>query len=132
MGAGAYVLATTTIGLSVRTSLMSFAFLPLVMLVAFFVVLPLEPLRMSVQKKSKAGGYQSVGQNEEDDGDGDGDGDEGLVPDHEDPTLVEHEGLLATSLHSTRSFKPLRADADEAGWSKFKSNLHRASRLFFP
>ena len=119
VGAGAYVLATTTIGLSVRTSLLSFAFLPLIMLFAFFVVLPLEPLRLT---KGKSGGYQSVEQDEMED--------ESLVPDNEDPTLVEHEGLLATSMHSTRSFRPL--SSDEEGWSKFKHNLRRASRLFIP
>lgn len=40
VGAGVYVLATTTWGLSVRTSLGAFSFLPLVMLGAYFVVLP--------------------------------------------------------------------------------------------
>lgn len=117
VGAGAYVLATTTIGLSVRTSLFSFAFLPIIMLVAFFGVLPLEPLRAKI----KAGGYQTVGQDDDE---------ETLVPDNEDPTLVEHEGLLSASRHSTRSFTPL--NHDEGAWPKFKANLRRASRLFFP
>jgi battenin len=118
VGAGAYVLATTTIGLSVRTSLLSFAFLPVIMLVAFFGVLPLEPLRA----KMKGGDYQSVLQDEEDDS---------LVPDNEDPTLVEHEALLAASTHSTRSFRSVHLD-ESSGWAKFKANLRRASRLFFP
>lgn len=117
VGAGAYVLATTTIGLSVRTSLLSFAFLPVIMLIAFFGVLPLEPLRA----KLKSGGYQSLEQDDEE---------ESLVPDNEDPTLVEHEGLLAASMHSTRSFKSV--NHDESTWAKFKANLRRASRLFFP
>jgi battenin len=117
VGAGAYVLATTTIGLSVRTSLLSFAFLPVIMLFSFFVVLPLEPLRRSVKQKA---GYQSVDQDEDDD--------QTLVPDNEDPTLVEHEGLLA----ATSSARSVKAHGEEVGWTKFKANIKRASRLFFP
>ncbi|GAM84433.1 hypothetical protein ANO11243_024290 [Dothideomycetidae sp. 11243] len=40
VGAGAYLLATTTLGLSVRTSLLTFSFLPLAMLAAYFFILP--------------------------------------------------------------------------------------------
>lgn len=117
VGAGAYVLATTTIGLSVRTSLLSFAFLPVIMLFSFFVVLPLEPLRRSVKQKA---GYQSVEQDEDDY--------QTLVADTEDPTLVEHEGLLAAS----SPVRNVKAHGEEVGWAKFKANLERASRLFFP
>lgn len=118
VGAGAYVVATTTIGLSVRTSLVAFACLPVVMVVAFFGVLPLQPLRTS---QRKPGGYESLEQHEEDDS---------IVPDGEDPTLVEHEGLLAASMHSTRSFSA--ANNETTALAKFKHNLRRASRLFFP
>jgi battenin len=118
VGAGAYVLATTTIGLSVRTSLLTFACLPALMVISFFGILPLEPLRMM---KLKSGGYESLTQHEEE---------ERLVPDHEDPTLVEHEGLLAASMHSTRSFNAASREATALG--KFRINLRRASRLFFP
>jgi len=40
VGAGAYVLATTTIGFSSRVSLLAFSFLPLIMLAGFFLILP--------------------------------------------------------------------------------------------
>jgi battenin len=40
IGAGAYVLATTIFGLSVRTSLLAFSILPLIKLLSFFLVLP--------------------------------------------------------------------------------------------
>lgn len=50
LGAGMYVAATSWLGLSVRASIMAFGFLPGLMLVAFFVVLPLEPLKMSVRR----------------------------------------------------------------------------------
>jgi battenin len=44
-GAGLYVLFTSTIGLSVKTTLIVSASLPSIMLISFFIVLPLEPLQ---------------------------------------------------------------------------------------
>jgi len=51
IGAGLYVLLTSTLGLSVKTSLLASAFLPAIMLLSFFVILPRGPLRQA--KKSK-------------------------------------------------------------------------------
>lgn len=45
IGAGLYVLLTNTIGMSIRNSLLTCAFLPFIMPVAFFLVLPQAPLR---------------------------------------------------------------------------------------
>lgn len=45
LGAGAYAVATTTLGFSVRATLLASAIVPLGMLVSFFVLLPLGPLR---------------------------------------------------------------------------------------
>jgi battenin len=118
VGSGAYVLATTTIGLSVRTSLLTFACLPVIMIISFFGVLPLGPLQ---KMKMEPEGYERLEQHEED---------ENMVPAHEDPTLVEHEGLLAASLHSARSFSA--ASHERHALSKFRTNLRRASRLFLP
>ncbi|KIW06472.1 uncharacterized protein PV09_02911 [Verruconis gallopava] len=120
VGAGAYVLATTTIGLSVRTSLLSFACLPAIMVAAFFGILPLEPLRTA---RSKAGGYEPLDQRNDD-----------VVPAvlDDDPALTEHEGLLAASMHSTRSFSAASLRGESNAIAKFKTNLRRASRLFFP
>ena len=47
IGAGAYALATTSLGFSVKSTLLASAFLPAIMLVSFFVVLPLGPLQAS-------------------------------------------------------------------------------------
>ena len=47
IGAGAYALATTSLGFSVKSTLLASAFLPAIMLISFFVVLPLGPLRAS-------------------------------------------------------------------------------------
>ena len=121
VGAGAYVIATTTIGLSVRTSLLSFSILPVIMLISFFIVLPLGPLKA---KNHRPSDYQPIVQRDEEDEE------EVLVPDDEDPTLAEHEALLANTLHSRRASRT--SSIESHGWVKFKANLRRASRLFFP
>ena len=54
-GAGLYVLLTTTLGFSVTNSLLASALLPIIMLVAFFIILPLGPL-----KAGKAKEYESI------------------------------------------------------------------------
>ncbi|KAL8700219.1 MAG: hypothetical protein Q9201_005567 [Fulgogasparrea decipioides] len=53
IGAGAYAIATTTLGLSVQKSLLASSFLPLVMLLSFFVVLPRGPLRHNHRAESR-------------------------------------------------------------------------------
>ncbi|GAB7360336.1 hypothetical protein MBLNU230_g8295t1 [Neophaeotheca triangularis] len=45
IGAGAYAIATTNLGLSVQTTLLASAVLPLIMLLSFFILLPPGPLR---------------------------------------------------------------------------------------
>nr|POE96466.1 protein btn1 [Quercus suber] len=47
LGAGAYSLATTILGFSVATTLLSSSVIPLVMLVSYFVLLPLDLLKFS-------------------------------------------------------------------------------------
>ncbi|KAL8827619.1 MAG: hypothetical protein Q9191_003082, partial [Dirinaria sp. TL-2023a] len=49
VGAGAYSLATTTFGMSVQRSLFVSAFLPIIMLVSFFVILPRRPSSRSAR-----------------------------------------------------------------------------------
>ena len=44
VGAGAYALATTSLGMSVKSTLLTSSFLPIIMLVAFFLILPREIL----------------------------------------------------------------------------------------
>lgn len=62
VGAGAYVVATSTLGLSSRQSLFAFAFLPMVMLLSFFVILP-SPSMMKHAEQS----YERVAGGEDDD-----------------------------------------------------------------
>ncbi|ROW06972.1 hypothetical protein VMCG_04203 [Cytospora schulzeri] len=51
-GAGLYVLLTTWLGFSVKGSLLASAFLPVIMLVSFFVILPHGPLRQGAAIKT--------------------------------------------------------------------------------
>lgn len=74
VGAGAYVLATNTLGFTSRTSLLIFSFLPLVMLLSFFVVLP---------PYESTGDYQAIGTEEEETHD------QGQVG-HDPPSLDAH------------------------------------------
>jgi battenin len=62
VGAGAYALLTTTFGLSVRGTLLASAFLPLIMLFSFFVVLPHGPLKAA---KHDSAAYASIPDEEE-------------------------------------------------------------------
>lgn len=120
VGAGAYVLFTTGIGLSVRTSLLAFSFLPVIMLVSFFVVLPKEALNQSRKTEEE---YQRIGEE-----DGQEEGVDPLL--EEDPTLLEYEGLLSNTDAATRSFAATSSTSTPV--QRFKANLKRASRLFFP
>ncbi|TLD36501.1 Ribosome-interacting GTPase 1 [Venturia nashicola] len=119
VGAGAYVLFTSTIGLSVRTSLLAFAFLPVIMVVSFFVVLPHE----AMNNAGKGEEYQRIEEEEFERS--------GVDPSlEEDPTLLEYEGFLTSSDSATRSFAT--ASSTSTAVQRFKANFRRASKLFFP
>ncbi|OBT74251.1 hypothetical protein VF21_07407 [Pseudogymnoascus sp. 05NY08] len=106
VGAGLYVLLTTTIGFTVQNSLLASAFLPLIMAVSFFLILPQGPLKFARQKKE----YRTVPD------------DEGV--DGEDlPT----ESLLRDSTGSTGLL-----DGTPVSAPTFRQNLRRAKSLFFP
>jgi battenin len=123
IGAGAYAVATTSIGLSVRTSLLVFSFLPLIMLASFFFILPREPLNNPAFKN---GGYEEIEPETEDEP-------PSVVPDNEDATLVESEALLAYSETANSTASLLSRSSRSSGtWKKFRANLKRATALFFP
>lgn len=102
LGAAMYVTATTGLGFTERQSLMAFGFLPAIMLVAFFGILPMAPLR------GKAHGYEPLGVEEE-----------------EEPGTEEEEGA---GLLGQRSFG--KQPVTELG--SFKAKLRRSAHLFFP
>ncbi|RMZ84240.1 hypothetical protein DV738_g821, partial [Chaetothyriales sp. CBS 135597] len=102
IGAGAYALATTTMGFSVERTLLASAFLPVVMLVSFFVVLPLGPLKKPAHSSARPGWLDR--------------NTEGLLADENIPkTGFFHAGQQSTPF-----------------WAQFWRNVARAKALFWP
>jgi battenin len=118
IGAGAYAIATNTLQISPKTSLLCFAFLPMVMVISFFLVLPQGPLMAGTTKQ---GGYEAIESDEHDE-------DEGAEQER------EHDGLLSSSVHSTsaRSAISTQSKTNDSVLNSFRSNLNRARGLFFP
>jgi len=102
-GAGLYVLLTTSLGFTVKHSLLASAFLPIIMLISFFVILPQGPLKLANRSK----GYQNLPTN---------DGDE-------DVEVIETEHTPSSSLLTPQYMK---------SESELLANLRRARFLFFP
>jgi battenin len=125
VGAGAYVVATTVLGLSVRTSLLAFSFLPVIMLVSFFIILPRNPLLFA----GKTTAYERLEQDE---------GSQSESPEIEDSAASlqsrEIDGLLSDSMrsNSTRNFTSANGTAKVGAWASFKENLRRSRGLFIP
>lgn len=115
IGAGAYAIATTTLGLSVQNTLLASACLPAIMLVSFFVILPLEPLRLHKKKHDYAS--SSVGVEEEDDAN----------IDHE-----QQQGLLSQEAPAVTKPASDSQHGRPSTWSMFRRNLARARVLFVP
>jgi battenin len=137
IGAAAYMATTMWLGWSVKTSLLVFSILPVVMLVSFFVILPRGPLRLA-RARAKAV-YEEL-PSEDVDGAFQGRSLEGSTG---DPPMwsEDEEELLANSIHSTsnRSFSALSATREGAlgmrlqrGWKILRGNLRRSRSLFFP
>ena len=118
VGAGAYAIATTALGLSVRSALLASALLPVIMLGSFFVVLPKGPLRATEYAKlkddavvgSEADFPGAIGDNE-------------LSPSIDD----EDEGLLSLSQSQIS-----QASTHNTWRQGFRANLRRSRSLFFP
>lgn len=112
VGAGAYAVATTSLGLSVKATLLASSCLPAVMVVSFFMVLPRSPLKYT--------GYRAIEEREEL-------AEERAFMEREgerDGFLDEGEHLLAASDHPNQS--------EKGGWQRFKADLKRVRGLFFP
>lgn len=110
IGAGLYVLMTTWIGFTVKHSLLASAFLPLIMLLSFFVILPQGPIKLAKQSKD----YDALPASEADDSD--------TVD--EVPSTAVSSSLLGPEIGSTRPFPSQTAT--------FAGNLRRARSLFLP
>lgn len=120
IGAGAYAIATNTLGIDPRTSLLVFSFLPLVMVFSFFVVLPLGPLRAGTKKLDAD--YEAIDDEEPSD------------DDEEATESREHDDLLSSSMHSAsgRTFSSANTKPANRALSSLQAKLHRARGLFFP
>ena len=122
IGAGAYALATTVMGLSVQNSLLASAFLPIIMLISFFVILPRDPLRNAR--------HDSEGRRPPPDEEESTDSEDGQPP----FSTAERAGLLDHS--GTNEFTGdahvFEAKKSQPWWQEFKKNFSRSQHLFFP
>lgn len=125
IGAGAYAIATNTLGIDPRTSLLVFSFLPLVMIFSFFFVLPLGPLRAGTSKHAE---YEAIDDEEPDAAD------EEEEEEEEATEARERDDLLSSSMHSAsgRTFSSANSKPASSALSSFQANLNRARGLFFP
>jgi len=123
IGAGAYAIATTTLKISPRTSLLAFSFLPIIMVISFFVILPRGPIRHS----SKSTEYEPIQEDEPEDL-----YNESAEDSHPHLHPAEHEGLLSTNRSSRHSLVPSNDKGIVRVWTSFKANLNRSKGLFLP
>ncbi|KAL8666383.1 MAG: hypothetical protein Q9202_001406 [Teloschistes flavicans] len=115
IGAGAYAIATTTIGLSVQTSLLASSFFPIIMLLSFFLVLPRAPLRPPVETENHDESSESQ------------DG-------SDDHASREDQGLLSDPIdESLQSKTGPEANQHTESWTEnFARNLRRSRGLIIP
>ncbi|KAI4271429.1 MAG: hypothetical protein LQ337_006011 [Flavoplaca oasis] len=115
IGAGYYSITTTSIGLSVKTTLLASSFLPLVMVMGFFLVLPRGPLQ-------KTGCPQHR--------------DENLDHEEEHGDILDREdrGLLANpEERSTTSIRSSNPAMKSTTWqTRFIHDLRRSRGLIYP
>ena len=121
VGAGAYAFATTSLGLSSKNALLASAFLPIIMLLSFFVVLPHGPLA-----RSEAGAHNH--------GSGNPSGERRDNEDELHQSNGEEEGLLQDSEERSSSSRQSAVDmkADHNWTGLLMLNLRRSRSLFFP
>ncbi|PYI24662.1 CLN3-domain-containing protein [Aspergillus violaceofuscus CBS 115571] len=110
VGAGAYALATTSFGFSVKATLLASACLPAVMVISFFTILPQSQVRSFSARRT---GYGSREENSADD-------------------IDEREQLLDESTDESQSQKKPASHETGLGWQAFKANLQRSKGLFLP
>ncbi|KAK8085974.1 Protein BTN [Apiospora phragmitis] len=114
VGAGLYVALTDWFAFSVRSSLLASAFLPVIMLVSFFVILPRGPLLEGQTRKD----YETLPEQDlkQDDV-------EALPADNAaSGLLAPGPAVAATAFSGTR----------DGATARFNANLRRAKSLFFP
>ncbi|KZF19888.1 batten's disease protein Cln3 [Xylona heveae TC161] len=122
IGAGAYVAATTWLGLGVKKSILVFACLPVIMLMSFFIILPRGPLKYT---SSPQAGYESIAREDT----------ENELPSSEPEGFHGHQPeqdpLMQSPQNSAHCVKRSHQEPQSI-LSSFKANLRRARGLFFP
>ena len=119
IGAGAYALATTTLRLSSKDTIFASAFLPAIMLMSFFIILPRKPMSRQAATASNRSEPSLIATEDELDG----------VSDPRE--AEEEEGLLPNSSSLTES-KPFVLSKSQSWGAAFLQNLQRSRSLFFP
>ncbi|KAI0401717.1 Batten's disease protein Cln3 [Xylaria palmicola] len=116
VGAGLYVVMTDWLSFSVRNSLLASAYLPVIMLVSFFLILPRSPLREAAKAKE----YQPL-------------------PDADEETGAEDVEDVATANAASSLLAPGPSVASaglsnpkEDSWARMGANLRRARALVVP
>lgn len=118
IGAGAYALATTTLGLSSTNTIFASAFLPVIMLISFFIILPRKPISRQAAASSSRAEHSRANEDEEDEG-------------SNLREALEDEGLLSQSSNPGGS-KPFKISKSQSWGAAFLQNLRRSRSLFFP
>ncbi|KAG0160730.1 hypothetical protein PDIDSM_8260 [Penicillium digitatum] len=117
IGAGAYALATSALGFSVHVTLLGSACLPAIMVLSFFVVLPMSPLRSDESDSDRYRVVEGGGQEQEDEMNGGAGG--------------EREGLLGVS-HNSSTRKSIHINEGGSWQDQTRMNLYRIKGLFIP
>ncbi|KAI1434018.1 Batten's disease protein Cln3 [Xylaria sp. CBS 124048] len=125
IGAGLYVLLTDWLGFSVKNSLLASAFLPVVMVISFFVILP----KKALGDASASQGYGLLRGLDEPETEAETET-ETEPRDIDDMPAVHVTSSLLVPEPSAPSAVLSPRDGDV--WSGFMTNLRRAKSLFFP
>lgn len=113
-GAGLYVMLTTGLGFSVKGSLLASAFLPVIMVISFFVILPHGPLRQASAAKT----YEALPGREQDQEDV-----EGMPIGNASTSLLAPDPVATTAAHPVHL---------EGHGGTLLANLNRAKALVVP
>lgn len=130
VGAGLYVILTDWLGFTVRTSLLSSAVLPLVMLVSFFAILPQEPLKHAPHGRSivpKEHRYDALAGGDVSDED---DSDPAAASSSTSGLLAAASGPIASAYGAGEEDAHAFRGANHI--NSFAANFRRARALFFP
>jgi battenin len=121
IGAGLYLATTTWIGLSERTSLLAFSFLPVIMVISFFLILPHGPMNNPNLKSDE---YESVTTSEP--------SNDPAETETDDHHPSEYEGLLGNPETGAAATTAFSTHQSSSIWVQVRANLKRARSLFLP